>query len=120
MHWGILSWGNHWLPHAGLQLPAFKIPQEVLDIYPDLGHAHNWEEAIAATSFVPDDVVAQLCDALGLIGTPEYCAQRIMDMTRVGVTNLYLMPLQTFVGPEQEIRAFRDVVFPRLRAEGYL
>ena len=45
----------------------------------------------------------QLCDALGLIGTPEYCAQRIMDMTRVGVTNLYLMPLQTFVGPEQEI-----------------
>ena len=120
VHWGILSWGNHWLPHAGLQIPAFEIPQEVLDIYPDLGHAHNWEEAIAATSFVPDDVVAQLCDALGLIGTPEYCAQRIMDMTRVGVTNLYLMPLQTFVGPEQEIRAFRDVVFPRLRAEGYL
>jgi hypothetical protein len=28
--------------------------------------------------------------------------------------------LQTFVGPEQEVRAFRDVVFPRLRAEGYL
>jgi len=24
--------------------------------------------AIAATSFVPDDVVAELCDALGLIG----------------------------------------------------
>ncbi len=119
VHWGILSWGNHWLPHAGLQIPAFEIPQAVLDIYPDLGHAPDWEEAIAATSFVPDDVVAQLCDALGLIGTPEYCAQRIMDMTRAGVTNLYLMPLQTFVGPEQEVRAFRDVVFPRLRAEGY-
>src|SRR5882724_6690795 len=104
VHWGILSWGNHWLQHAGLQLPAFEIPQAVRDIYPDLGHAPNWEEAIAATSFVPDDVVAQLCDALGLIGTPEYCAQRIMDMTRVGVSNLYLMPLQTFVGPEQEIR----------------
>jgi hypothetical protein len=26
--------------------------------------------------------------------------------------------LQTFVGPEQEIRAFRDVVFPRLAALG--
>lgn len=120
VHWGILSWGNHWLKHAGLQLPAFEIPQAIRDIYPDLGHAHNWEEAIAATSFVPDDIVAQLCDALGLIGTPEYCAQRIIEMTRVGVTNLYLMPLQTFVGPEQDIRAFRDVVFPRLQAEGYL
>jgi hypothetical protein len=28
------------------------------------------------------------------------------------------MPFQTFVGPEQEVRAFRDVVFPRLRAAG--
>jgi hypothetical protein len=42
-----------------------------------------------------------------------------MEMTRAGVTNLYLMPFQTFVGPEQEIRAFRDVVFPALQAAGY-
>jgi 5,10-methylenetetrahydromethanopterin reductase len=120
VHWGILNWGNYWLKDAGLQIPKFDVPQAVWDIYPDLGHAPNWEEAIAATSFVPDDVVAQLCDALGLIGTPDDCAQRIMDMTRVGVTQLYLMPLQTFVGPEEEIRAFRDVVFPRLRAAGYV
>jgi hypothetical protein len=92
----------------------------VHNIYPDLAHAHHWEEAIAATSFVPDDVVAQLCDALGLVGTPEYCAQRLLDMAKVGVTSLYLMPLQTFVGPEQEVRAFRDVVLPRLHAAGYL
>jgi len=71
VHWGILNWGNHWLPHVGLQIPTFESPQAVRDIYPDLGHAPNWEEAIAATSFVPDDVVAQLCDTLGLIGTPQ-------------------------------------------------
>src|SRR5439155_10709621 len=93
VHWGILSWGNHWLEHAGLQIPAFEIPQAVRDIYPDLGHAPNWEEAIASTSFVPADNAAHLCDALGLIGTPEHCARRIMDMTKVGVTNLYLIPL---------------------------
>jgi 5,10-methylenetetrahydromethanopterin reductase len=120
VHWGMLSWGNHWLPHADLHIPAFEIPQAVRNIYPDLGHAHNWEAAIAATSFVPDDVVAQLCDALGLIGTPEYCSRRIMEMTKVGVTNLYLMPLQTFVGPDKDVRAFSDVVFPGLRAEGYV
>jgi 5,10-methylenetetrahydromethanopterin reductase len=119
VHWGILGWGGRWLKHSGLQIPRFDIPQAVRDIYPDLSHAPDWEEAIAATSFVPDDIVAQLCDALGLIGTPEYCAQRIMEMTKAGVTNLYLMPFQTFVGPEQEIRSFREVVFPRLQAEGY-
>jgi hypothetical protein len=60
-----------------------------------------------------------LCDALGLIGTPDYCAERIMQMTQSGVSKLYIMPLQTFVGPEQDIRAFREVIFPRLQAAGY-
>ena len=54
----------------------------------------------------------------GLVGAPEDCAGRIVEMTTLGVQNLYLMPLQTFVGPEPEVRAFRAVVFPRLRAAG--
>jgi 5,10-methylenetetrahydromethanopterin reductase len=119
VHWGIMRWGAHWLKDAGLRLPAFTIPQAVQQIYPDLSHAANWEEAIAATAFVPDEVIAQLCDALGLIGTPEHCAERLMEMTRAGVSKLYLMSFQTFVGPQQEIAAFRDVVFPRLQAAGY-
>jgi alkanesulfonate monooxygenase SsuD/methylene tetrahydromethanopterin reductase-like flavin-dependent oxidoreductase (luciferase family) len=53
---------------------------------------------------------------MGLIGTPADCAARILEMTKLGVRNLYLMPLLTFAPPEQEIAAFRDVVFPRLRA----
>jgi 5,10-methylenetetrahydromethanopterin reductase len=118
VHWGILRWGGQWLEPAGLRLPAFDIPDAVHRVYPDLSHAHDWEAAIAATSFVPDDVVAELCEAMGLIGTPEHCAERIAEMTKLGVRNLYLMPFQTFVPPEQEMRAFRDVVFPRLGAAG--
>ena len=75
--------------------------------------------SIAATSFVPDEIVAQLCDTFGLVGTAEYCARRIVDMTGAGVTNLYVQAFQTFVGPKAEIRAFRDEVFPRLQAAGY-
>ncbi len=119
VHWGILGWGNHWFKATAPALPVFDIPPAVWDIYPDLGHAPNWEAAIDATSFVPDDVVATLCDALGLIGTPEYCANRIMEMTQSGVTNLYIMPLQTFTGPQQDIQAFRQDIFPRLKAAGY-
>ncbi len=118
VHWGILRWGGHWLGPAGLRLPQLEIPAAVWKIYPDLSHAHDWEAAIAATSFVPDDVVAELCEALGLVGTPADCAGRIAEMTKLGVRNLYLMPMQTFAPPEQEIVAFRDVVFPRLRAAG--
>jgi 5,10-methylenetetrahydromethanopterin reductase len=117
VHWGILRWGAHWLKDAGLQLPELEIPEAIWKIYPDLSHAADWEEAIAATAFVPDEVVGQLCDALGLIGTPEHCAQRIMDLAKVGVTKLYLMSFQTFVGPQQELVAFRDRVIPILRAQ---
>jgi 5,10-methylenetetrahydromethanopterin reductase len=119
VHWGILRWGAHWLKDAGLQLPEFDIPEAVWKIYPDLSHAANWEEAIAATSFVPDEVIAQLCDALGLVGTPEHCAQRIMQMAELGAQKLYLMGLQTFVGPQQEVAAFRERIFPALAAQGY-
>jgi len=116
VHWGILRWGGHWLEPAGVRIPKFEIPEAVWQVYPDLSHAHDWDQAIAATSFVPDEVIAQLSDALGLVGTPEHCAGRIVEMTKLGVRNLYLMPLQTFTPPDQEVRAFRDVVFPHLRA----
>jgi len=118
VHWGILRWGGHWLGPAGIKIPSLEIPDAVWKVYPDLSHAHDWEAAIAATSFVPDDVVAQLCDALGLVGTADDCAARILEMSKLGVRSLYLMGLQTFAPPEQEIRGFRDIVFPRLRAAG--
>src|SRR5437660_937743 len=40
------------------------------------------------------------------------------EIAKLGVRNLYLMPLLTFGLPEPEIAAFRDVVFPRLREAG--
>src|SRR5712691_10031860 len=61
VHQALLSARSHWLPYTGLTLPRFDIPPAVRAIYPDLSHARDWEQAIAATSFVPDDVIAQLC-----------------------------------------------------------
>ena len=118
VHWGIVRWGGYWVDAAGLHLPKFEIPEAVWKIYPDLSHASDWEAAIAATSFVPDDVIGQLCDALGLVGTPDDCADRIVEMTKLGVRSLYLMALETFTPPDREVHAFRDVVFPRLAAAG--
>ena len=116
-HWAI-RWDGQWLERAGIRTPKLQVPDAVWKIAPDLSHAHDWEAAIEATSFVPDEVVAQVCDALGLVGTPQYCAERIVEMTKLGVRNLYLMPFQTFAPPESEIPAFRDVIFPHLRAAG--
>jgi 5,10-methylenetetrahydromethanopterin reductase len=118
VHQAFLSARSHWLPYTGLALPRFDIPPAVHAIYPDLSHARDWEQAIAATSFVPDEVIAQLCDTYGLVGTAEDCARRIVAMAPAGVSNLFVQAFQTFVGPERELRAFRDEVFPRLKAAG--
>ena len=118
VHWGILRWGGHWLGPAGIKPPQLEIPDAVHKIYPDLSHAEDWEAAIEATSFVPDDLVAELCDAYGLIGTPDHCADRLIEMNKLGVRSLYVMGFQTFAPPEAEIAGFRDVVFPRLHTAG--
>jgi hypothetical protein len=76
VHWSILRWGGQWLGPAGVKLPDLTIPDAVWKVYPDLSHAQDWNAAIEATSFVPDDVIAELADAYGLIGTPEHCADR--------------------------------------------
>jgi 5,10-methylenetetrahydromethanopterin reductase len=119
VHQAWMSARSHWLPYTGVTLPRYDIPPAVRAIYPDLSHARDWEQAIAATSFVPDDVIAELCETFGLVGTAEHCAQRIAAMADVGVTDLFVQAFQTFVGPAQEMGTFRDEVFPRLKAAGY-
>ena len=114
VHWGLMWGGPNWLPHSGLEIPQYEIPQAVRDIYPDLGHAPNWEEAIELTRFVSDEVNGQLCDAMGLVGTPKYCVDRIHEMARHGVRQLYLMPCLTFAPPEAEVRAFGEQIIPAL------
>ncbi len=115
-HWALLWGGPNWLPYSGLDIPDYEVPQAVRDVYPDLGHAPNWEEAIELTQFVDDEVNGQLCDALGLIGTPEYCTTRIQEMAKYGVNQLYLMPCLTFAPPEAEVQAFGNHVIPALAA----
>jgi len=116
VHWGLMWGGPNWLPSSGFEIPPYEIPQAVYDVYPDLGHAPDWEEAIELTRFVSDDVNGQLCDAMGLIGTPEHCTERIREMARHGVNQLYLMPCLTFAPPEAEVAAFGDQILPALAA----
>jgi 5,10-methylenetetrahydromethanopterin reductase len=118
VHWALRYAKADWLESIGIRWPKVKTPEAVDQVYPDLSHAENWEEAIEVTSFVPDETIAQVCDALGLAGTPEYCAERLIEMTKLGARNIYLMPFQTFAPPEDEVASFRDVVFPRLKSAG--
>ena len=105
---------TRWLKAAGLDFSEFELPRGLWDLYPDVPHAEDWEKAKELCSFLPDDALAQLCDTMGLIGSPEYCAERIKQAEAAGMEHLYLMTDQTYEFATGELVAFRDTIFPAL------
>ena len=103
-----------WLKAAGMDFTEFELPRGLWDLYPDVPHAEDWEKAKELCAFLPDDALAQLCDSMGLIGSPEYCAERIKKAEAAGMEHLYLMTDQTYEFATGELAAFRDKIFPAL------
>ena len=67
-----------------------------------------------SVSYLSDDALTQMCDAIGLIGTPEYCAQQLRKAEANGVNHLYLMTSESYQFPKRELLAFRDTILPSL------
>ncbi len=103
-----------WLKAAGLDFSDLELPRGLWDLYPDVPHAEDWEKAKELCAFLPDDALAQLCDTMGLIGSPEYCAERIQQAEKAGLEHLYLMTDQTYEFATGELKAFKDKIFPAL------
>jgi 5,10-methylenetetrahydromethanopterin reductase len=87
-----------WLRHAGIDVPNDMQPA---DVTPDLA--------------------ARICDAYGLFGPPEQCAERLLrarDETRV--EHVFLFPAHTwdtsYQLPEAEVDAFARTIGKRLEA----
>jgi len=87
VHWGVLRWAATGSSPPGCGCRGFEIPEAVSKIYPDLSLRTTGRPPSAATSFVPDDVVARSAtrSARGHAGR---CAARIVEMTKLGVRNL--------------------------------
>ncbi|MDA0733455.1 MAG: LLM class flavin-dependent oxidoreductase [Chloroflexi bacterium] len=106
-----------YLQASGIDTADLEIPvKELSELYPDIPHAEDWERAKQLCAFLPDDILAKMCDAIGLIGTPEYCAQRIRQAEANGIGHLYLMTSESYQFPHRELAAFRDQIFPALRS----
>lgn len=91
------SAGNlHWLRAAGLPLEEHAPPESI-----------------------SDELAGRICDAFGLFGPPERCAERLRQAhEEAGVERVFLFPAHTLEGgydlPRREVEAFRTVIRPRL------
>ena len=114
--WALEPYRARWLREAGVDLPDLGIPPELQDLYPDIPHAENWEEARRLTSFLSDDLVARICDVIGLFGGPDRLAARLRELEGQGVDKLFLSTMESYTHPESTLRAFADGVFTKLRS----
>jgi len=103
-----------YLQAAGIDAGDLEIPAELGELYPDIPHAEDWERAKRLCAFLPDDILAQMCDAIGFIGTPEHCTQQLRKAEANGINHLYLMTGETYQFPQREVRVFQDTIFPAL------
>ncbi|MBO0703717.1 MAG: LLM class flavin-dependent oxidoreductase [Candidatus Dormibacteraeota bacterium] len=85
-----------WLRAAGIDVPDDHRPEEL-----------------------PDSVVERICDAFGLFGPAEHCAERLLRAREeAGVDHVFLFPShtadQSYELPVREVEAFSRVIGPRL------
>lgn len=112
------------LREAGIDPDSLRMPKELtearpeavatLNLYPDLHHAEDWERARQLCAFLPEDVLAQICDTIGFIGTPQHCAKRFHELYRSGLDHFYLAGAYTYEFPRPELQAFTESIFPAI------
>jgi 5,10-methylenetetrahydromethanopterin reductase len=86
----------HWLRAAGIDIPEDHDPAEL-----------------------SPELAARVCDAFGLFGPAEYCADRLLAAQQEsGVNQVFLFPSHTAESgydlPEADVTAFAKIIGPRL------
>lgn len=107
---------KEWLKAAGIDGGDLTTPDELRELYPDYFHAEDWPRAVRLSSFVPADLRARMCDAIGLIGDPDDAVRKLEELREAGFNNVFLQTVGTMNFPEAEARAFAERIGPALAA----
>jgi 5,10-methylenetetrahydromethanopterin reductase len=99
---------------AGIELPP---PPPVPDVYPDMVHAEDWEEAITHSSrYVTDEMAVRFARTFCLFGTAEEILDRARTAVEAGATGFYLRHVGNYTLPSDLITGFGEQVLPGLHA----
>ena len=112
--WMVDPYQSTLLALAGLKI-GDVVPAGLRDLYPDVIHAEDVETARRLVASIPADIVDQVSDVIGAIGTPEYIADTLATAALQGTNQIYIRGEETHSLPQATLAAFRDVIFPRLR-----
>lgn len=98
------------LERAGLEAPDTLPP--LPSVYPDLGHAVDWEAAKAATRYVPDEAVRAMMAA----GSAAVVAARAKELMALDIDGLWWRDEASYQRPDGLVKALSEDVLPAVRA----
>ena len=102
--------GQEALRTAGIEV---EVPPVVGGIYPDMSHAKDWEAAAdAADEWVTDETAMRYASTFCLVGTADYCAERLARAAEAGATSFYIRHVSSYTLPEAVLQAYADAVIP--------
>ncbi|WP_033289216.1 LLM class flavin-dependent oxidoreductase [Amycolatopsis jejuensis] len=98
---------------AGIELPP---PPPVPDVYPDMVHAVDWEDAITlASRYVSDEAAVRFAQTFCLFGTADEIVEQAQHAVDAGATGFYLRHVGNYTLPSELITDFGEQVLPRLQ-----
>ena len=95
---------------AGLPEPP-TLPGPFPRLYPDLGHAVDWEEAKRVTAFVSDAVV----ETMLMVGAGAEVADKAFALAALDIDAIWWRDAGTYTRPDTLLRGLEKAVLPRLR-----
>ncbi len=86
---------------------------------PSWSHPYDWASAEdIADAAIPGELQAVAGDTMAILGDPDYVAQKYLEFKALSIDRVYMYANLSFQWPEDERRAFAEVIGPALaRAE---
>ena len=113
--------GQKWLDDLGIEYDLTPLKsklqeasEELVTFYPDNNHMQDWNRAEKVAEAVPYELQEVLAGKVAVVGEPDYVAGRMKELGSLGIDHIFLYTAETFSLPENELRAFEEVIGPAL------
>ncbi|MCH7606182.1 MAG: LLM class flavin-dependent oxidoreductase [Chloroflexi bacterium] len=111
--------GQQWLEQLGIDYDLTPLKPKLqeaaaklLTFYPDNNHMEDWQAAEQVAEAVPYELQEALVEQTAVAGDPDHVTKRMKELEKLGVDRIYMYPAESFTLPENELRAFKEVIGP--------
>ena len=89
--------------------------EQMQRLAPSATHPYDWSAAEdIADAAIPEELQAVAGDTMAVLGDPDYVAARYLEFQALGIGRIYMYANLSFRWPEDERRAFQEVIGPAL------